>query len=103
MVEMLEQYSNVVAVGICLCIGYVIKKWVKDVDNKYIPTVCAIVGVLVCIWVANFNITPEVILSGLFSGLAATGAHQAFTRLIEKPVESITGNTEDENKENGVG
>lgn len=23
-----------VIVGICLCVGYVIKKWIKDVDNK---------------------------------------------------------------------
>ena len=39
----LADFMIPVIVGICLCVGYVIKKWVKDVDNKYIPTVCAII------------------------------------------------------------
>ena len=40
----LADFMIPVIVGICLCVGYVIKKWVKDVDNKYIPTVCALLG-----------------------------------------------------------
>ena len=28
-----------VVVGICLCTGFIVKKWVRDVDNKYIPTI----------------------------------------------------------------
>ena len=53
-----------VIVGICLCVGYVIKKWVKDVDNKYIPTVCALLGVILSIWISGWNVSPAVILSG---------------------------------------
>lgn len=34
----LADFMIPVIVGICLCVGYVIKKWVKDVDNKYIPS-----------------------------------------------------------------
>ena len=47
----LADFMIPVIVGICLCVGYVIKKWVKDVDNKYIPTVCALLGVLLAIWI----------------------------------------------------
>jgi hypothetical protein len=65
-------------------VGYVVKRWVKDVDNKYIPTLCALLGVAVALWMNWGNITPEIILSGLASGLASTGLHQAFTQLIER-------------------
>ena len=38
----LTEFMVPVIVGICLCVGYVVKKWIKDVDNKYIPTICAV-------------------------------------------------------------
>ena len=44
----LADFMIPVIVGICLCVGHVIKKWVKDVDNKYIPTVCALLGGMEC-------------------------------------------------------
>lgn len=45
-----------VIVGICLCVGYVIKKWIKDVDNKWIPTVCAVLGVILAIWMNGWSV-----------------------------------------------
>lgn len=82
--EFLKDYMVPVIVGICLMVGYIVKHWVKDVDNKIIPTLCAAVGVLVAIWIGRDNITPETILSGLASGLASTGLHQAFTQFLNK-------------------
>ena len=79
----LSNYTVVVVVGICLVAGYIGKKWIKDLDNKYIPTMVALLGVALNIWIAG-GISPEVILAGAFSGLASTGLHQAFTQLIEK-------------------
>ena len=46
----LTEFMVPVIVGICLCVGYVIKQWIKDVDNKWIPTVCAVLGVILAIW-----------------------------------------------------
>ena len=80
--EFLNDYMIPVIVGICLMVGYIVKHWIKDVDNKIIPTLCAVLGVLVALWMNWGNITPEVVLSGLTSGLASTGLHQAFTQLI---------------------
>ena len=37
----LNGYLVTTIIGVCLCIGYILKKWVKDVDNKYIPTILA--------------------------------------------------------------
>lgn len=82
--EFLNEYMIPVIMGICLMVGYIVKHWIKDADNKIIPTVCAIVGLVVAIWINLDNITPEVILSGLASGLASTGLHQAFKQLIDK-------------------
>lgn len=81
--DFLKDFQIPIIVGICLCIGYIVKKWIKDVDNKWIPTICAIVGLLLAIWINMGAITPQVILQGLFSGLSATGLHQLFKQLIE--------------------
>lgn len=83
-IEFLSDFMIPVIVGICLLVGYIVKHWIKDVDNKIIPTLCAVLGVLLAIWVNWGNITPEVILSGLVSGLASTGLHQAFTQFLGK-------------------
>lgn len=67
---------------ICLCVGYVMKHWLKDMDNKIIPTVLAVIGViLACL--GTETITLEVVAGGLVSGLASTGLHQAFKQIIE--------------------
>lgn len=81
-IEFLSEYMIPVIIGICLLVGYIVKHWVKDVDNKIIPTLCAVLGVVVAVWISWGNITPEVILSGLASGLASTGLHQAFSQFI---------------------
>lgn len=80
--EILNGYTIPVIVGICLIVGYIVKHWIKDVDNKIIPTLCASLGVLLAVWMYWGNITPDVILMGLASGLASTGLHQAVTQLI---------------------
>lgn len=82
--EFLNEFMLPVVLGICLCVGYIIKKWIKDVDNKYIPTIVAVLGVALSIWISGWQITPEVILSGMISGLGSTGMHQVFKQFIEK-------------------
>ena len=66
----------------CLCVGYVIKKWIKDVENKYIPTILFFFGAILNLPISGWSIASAVY--GAFMGLAATGMHQAFTRFIEK-------------------
>lgn len=81
--SVLMQYIDILIVGICLCVGFIVKKWVKDVDNKFIPTIVAALGLILKV-ISNIGIgiTLEIVFSGLFSGLASTGLHQAFTQLI---------------------
>lgn len=85
--EFLNEFMTPVILGVCLCVGYIVKKWVKDVDNKYIPTIVAILGVIMSAWINAWQITPEIVLTGLMSGLASTGMHQLFVQFIEKKTE----------------
>lgn len=69
-------------VAACLILGFILKKWVNDVDNKYIPTILAVIGAVVACVISK-DVTVELVVAGAFSGLASTGLHQMFKQLIE--------------------
>ena len=81
-IEVLSSFANILIVGICLCVGYVIKHSLDFIPNKYIPLIMACLGLILSICTNLDKITLEVILTGLFSGLASTGLHEAFKNLI---------------------
>lgn len=76
-------YIVFVVLGICLCIGYVIKYSLDLIPNKYIPLIMLIVGVIANI-ALNQAISAEIVLAGMFTGLSSTGLHQAFKNLLPK-------------------
>ena len=78
----LSEYCIPVIVGICLCVGYVIKTSIPKVHNSLIPMILSILGLFINIWI-NHAINPPIVLGGLFSGLASTGLHQMFKNLIK--------------------
>lgn len=79
----LSEYYIPIVVAACLIIGYVIKKSLDFIPNKYIPLILAIAGAIVgC--VSNNEVDLNIIIYGAFSGLASTGLHQTFTKIIEK-------------------
>lgn len=83
--EFLNDYMVLIVIGICLCVGYVIKHFIiTDKINKFIPLIMAILGVVLNVWVNEFVFTPDILLGGLASGLASTGMHQLFTKFINK-------------------
>lgn len=74
--EMIQEFTVPIVIALCFCIGFIVKKWVKDVSNKWIPTICMIFGVFFNVWLNDWAISPEIILGGFASGLAATGVDQ---------------------------
>ncbi len=86
----LQSFCIPTIVGICLCVGYVIKYSLTFIPNKYIPLIMALLGLTLNIFI-NGAFTADIILGGLFSGLASTGVHQAFKEMI-----GAKGNTNDE-------
>lgn len=79
----LSDYVVVMVVGICLCVGYIIKN-LTNVTNKYIPLIMGVLGVILNTWLNDWSFTPSILLGGLFSGLASTGLYEAFRNIIEK-------------------
>jgi len=61
--------------AICFGLGYVIKQSLSFIPNKYIPLIMAVIGVGLNIWI-NRAFTPQILLGGLASGLASTGAFE---------------------------
>lgn len=78
----LEKYFVLTVVLACLIVGYITKKWIKDVNNKYIPTILVIFGAILNLFISGFSI--ESAIFGAFMGLASTGLHQTFKQYIEK-------------------
>ena len=81
--EFITEYISVVGLLAALAVGYIVKNWIpNDSINKYIPAIAAAVGVIVCLWDAGFNATPQVIVAGLVSGLASTGLYEQFKNIV---------------------
>lgn len=81
--EFLNDYLVLIVVGICLCVGYVLKHLVpSDKVNRFIPLIMLVLGTIVNVWLNAFAFTPEILLAGMASGLASTGMHQLFKQFI---------------------
>lgn len=80
--EMFSTYIVPVILGICLVVGYIVKNY-TGADNRVIPAVVTLLGVVLAVWMNWPAITPEIVLGGAVSGLASTGMHQMFRQWIE--------------------
>ncbi len=81
----LNDYFELIIIGICLCIGYIVKNVIPSKSvNRFIPLIMGVVGVALALWLHSFSFSPEILLSGLVSGLASTGMFEMFRQFIEK-------------------
>ena len=79
------KYTVLVVLGICLCVGYIIKNLIpNDKINQYIPLIMGMLGLWLNVWISG-AINADVVLAGLFSGLASTGLFETFKNIIKKP------------------
>ena len=75
--EFLNEYINIIVLSFCLGIGYIIKNSLSFIPNKYIPLILGSVGIIANVVNtagAGDQITLSVIVTGLITGLASTGA-----------------------------
>lgn len=70
----------IITVG-CLCIGFVLKKWMPA-DDKWIPTILLVLGAISGAILFGFDY--EGIVKGMLSGLASVGLHQAFHQFLKE-------------------
>ena len=69
----------IITIG-CLCIGFVLKKWMPA-EDKWIPTILLVLGAVSGAILFGFDY--EGIVKGMLSGLASVGLHQAFHQFIK--------------------
>ncbi len=80
----LYNYIDLAVLGICLCLGYVIKYSFSFINNRYIPAIMLCSGTAISIMVNIPNINAITVLSGMISGLASTGLYEAMRNIIDK-------------------
>lgn len=83
----LQTYAIFNIAVICWGIGYILKHFIAKLPNKYIPLILACCGLFLNIAFNQWQFTPEIILTGLGSGLVATGSFEAIRNLYEKKPE----------------
>lgn len=81
--ELFSGYLVPVIVGICLVVGYLIKH-ITAADNRCIPVVVTVLGVVLAVWMNWPEVTAEKILGGAVSGLASTGMHQLLKQWLDQ-------------------
>ena len=84
----LNELISPVALGIALVIGFLIKYAIKNPKiNRFIPIICAVVGLvtIMCVDIPNGTYGVGSVLQGLISGLAATGLFEAFRNIFNIP------------------
>ncbi len=83
--EMLDKYVVAVVMSACLCVGFIIKNMIPtEKVDKFIPAIVGTLGVFLNSWLNGFTITPEILLGGLASGLASTGAYESIHQFLKR-------------------
>lgn len=78
----LTEHFVLVVVVACLVVGYIIKTSFDFIQNKYIPTILAVLGAVLNAVVSGLSV--EAVVYGACMGLASTGLYEAFRNWIEK-------------------
>lgn len=82
--DFLSEYVEVSTMVFCLVIGYIYSQYPK-LDNKHLPLIVALLGVLFNCWI-KMEVTPAIVVVGMVSGLSSTGMHQLFKQYLDKEV-----------------
>ena len=90
-INFIDEMIMPIITAACLCIGFVMKKWMPT-DDKWIPTVLLIIGAISGLIL--FGVDYEGIVKGMVSGLAAVGLHQVFKQHMKIETEQNTFNSD---------
>lgn len=83
LINFIGTYLDVLTLLICAGVGFILKNAVPKLNNQYIPLISGILGVVINTW-AYHEFTPEIIATGLVSGLAATGMYELIRNMIDQ-------------------
>ena len=81
--DFITEYISLIGLVGALAAGFIVKNLIPNESiNRFIPLIAAVVGLVICLWDAGWVATPQVVVSGMISGLASTGLYEAFKNLI---------------------
>lgn len=84
-INFINEFTVAMVLGVCLGVGYIIKHAVpNDNINRFIPLILGVLGIVLNIWFNDWQISLEIVLGGLASGLASTGLHEAYKNMVEE-------------------
>lgn len=89
-------YLEISIVILCFVVGVIIKKYIPAIKNEKIPGIMIAIGIIGnCIYAWNMGnpIDFNVVISGAFSGLSSTGAHQFISKTMGLTSKNNNGNT----------
>ena len=96
-INFMSQYAVFPIALICFTIGYIIKHWISFIPNDFIPLILGVLGLGLNVCFHNFSFSWEIVLTGVASGLAATGSFETIKNLYNKFADKESG----EDKGNG--
>ena len=104
----ITQYFVPQIVAFCLCVGYIMKRWLP-MDNKWIPTVLFVIGIIcgmatygtnfiigIICGIATTGMSFDGVVFGAVSGLASVGLNQSFQQALGLNVRPNIEMTDDE-------
>ena len=82
--NLLCQYAVFPVALVCFGVGYIIKHYITKLPNKYIPLILACLGLLLNLAINGFHFSLSIIITGIASGLVATGSFEMVRNLVNK-------------------
>lgn len=98
--NLLCQYAVFPVALVCFGVGYIIKHYITKLPNKYIPLILACLGLLLNLAINGFHFSLSIIITGIASGLVATGSFEMVRNLVNKNKQENQENKENQENQN---
>lgn len=83
-ISFVTNYISPIILIACLGVGYTLHTLNNKILNSFIPIISATLGIFAAIWsLGKFDLPT--IVTGMISGLAATGMYEAFKNILGLP------------------
>lgn len=77
-------YISPIILIACLGVGYTLHTLNNKILNSFIPVISASLGITAAVWSLGMFDLPTIV-TGMISGLAATGMYEAFKNILGLP------------------
>ena len=80
----LTNYISPLILAVCIGIGYSLHALNNKILNSFLPIISGTIGVIAAVWSLGTFDLPTIV-TGLISGLAATGMYEALKNILRLP------------------